>query len=165
LDRISIIAKIIQNNPGIHVRGIMNETELENGVIVHHLEKLEKQGKIKSKKYTRYKRYYSLDIVEDEYDIIRNLRKPTKKEILLFIVVKKNASFKEILSKTHKSPSTVSWNLSELINNNVIEKYEKDRKTFYRVKNMKLLKHTFRKEFSKLLDDKKEHSEDIFLAL
>jgi len=165
LDRISIIAKIIQNNPGIHVRGIMNETELENGVIVHHLEKLEKQGKIKSKKYTRYKRYYSLDIDEDEYDIIRNLRKPTKKEILLFIVVKKNASFKEILSKTHKSPSTVSWNLSELINNNVIEKYEKDRKTFYRVKNMKLLKHTFRKEFSKLLDDKKEHSEDIFLAL
>ncbi len=143
----------------------MNETELENGVIVHHLEKLEKQGKIKSKKYTRYKRYYSLDIDEDEYDIIRNLRKPTKKEILLFIVVKKNASFKEILSKTHKSPSTVSWNLSELINNNVIEKYEKDRKTFYRVKNMKLLKHTFRKEFSKLLDDKKEHSEDIFLAL
>lgn len=165
MDRISIIAKIIQNNPGIHVRGIMNETELENGVIVHHLEKLEKQGKIKSKKYTRYKRYYSLDIDEDEYDIIRNLRKPTKKEILLFIVVKKNASFKEILSKTHKSPSTVSWNLSELINNNVIEKYEKDRKTFYRVKNMKLLKHTFRKEFSKLLDDKKEHSEDIFLAL
>ena len=143
----------------------MDETDLENGVIVHYLEKLEKQGKTKSKKYTRYKRYYSLDINEEEYDIIRNLRKPTKKEILLYIVVKGNVSFKEILSKIHKSPSTISWNLSELINNNVIEKFDKNRKTFYRIKNIKLLKRTFRKEFSKLLDDKKEHSEDIFLAL
>ena len=46
-----------------------------------------------------------------------------------------------------------------------IEKFDKNRKTFYRIKNVKLLKRTFRKEFSKLLDDKKEHSEDIFLAL
>ena len=157
--------KIIQNNPGIHVRGIINETSLENGVIVYHLEKLEKAGKIKSKKYTRYKRYYSLDIDEDEYDIIRNLRKPTKKEILLFIIVKGNTSFKEILSKTHKSQSTISWNLSELVNNNVIEKYEKNKKRFYRIKNVNLIKRTFRKEFSKLLDNEKEHSEDIFLAL
>jgi len=103
LDRANIIVKIIQNNPGIHVRGIMNEASLENGVIVYYLDKLEKQGKIKSKKYTRYKRYYSLDIDEDEYDIIRNLRKPTKKEILLFIVVKGSARFKEILSKIHES--------------------------------------------------------------
>ena len=143
----------------------MNETDLENGIIVHYLEKLEKQGRIKSRKYTRYKRYYSLDIDEEEYDIIRNLRKPTKKEILLYIVVKGSTSFKEISSKIHKSPSTVSWNLSELINNNVIERFEQNGKTFYRIKNIKLLKRTFRKEFSKLLDDKKEHSEDIFLAL
>jgi len=165
LDRINKILKVIENNPGIHLRGIMNEADLENGVIVHYLEKLEKQGKTKSRKYTRYKRYYSLDIDEEEYDIIRNLRKPTKKEILLYIVVKGNVSFKEVLSKTHKSPSTISWNLSELINNNVIEKFDKNKKTFYRIKNVKLLKRTFRKEFSKILDDKKEHSEDIFLAL
>lgn len=165
MKRSDFILEIIQNNPGIHVRGIMNETDLENGIIVHYLEKLEKQGRIKSRKYTRYKRYYSLDIDEEEYDIIRNLRKPTKKEILLYIVVKGSTSFKEISSKIHKSPSTVSWNLSELINNNVIERFEQNGKTFYRIKNIKLLKRTFRKEFSKLLDDKKEHSEDIFLAL
>lgn len=165
MNRQENILKIIQENPGIHVRGMINEIGLENGVLVHYLEKLEKQGKIKSKKYSRYKRYYSLDIDETEYDIIRNLRKTTKKEILLFIVIKGNTSFKEISSKIHKSPSTISWNLSEMINNNVIEKYEKDKKTFYRIKNIQLLKHTFRKEFSKLLDNKKEHSEDIFLAL
>jgi predicted transcriptional regulator len=165
LKRFDLILKIIQNNPGIHIRGIIEETGLENGVVMHYLEKLDKQGKIKSKKYTRYKRYYSLDIDEEEYDIIRNLRKLTKKKILLNIIVQGNPSFKEIVSKIDRSPATVSWNLSELIKNNVIEKYKKDSKVYYRIKNIKLLKHTFRKEFSKLLDEKKEHSEDIFLAL
>ena len=83
----------------------------------------------------------------------------------MFIIVKGNASFKEILSKTQKSPSTISWNLSELVNNGVIEKFVQDQKTSYRIKNVNLIKHTFRKEFSKLLENKKEHSEDIFLAL
>ena len=165
MKRSDFILQTIQSNPGIHVRGLIDKTHLKNGVITHYLEQLEKQGKIKSKKYTRYKRYYSLDIDEDEYDIIRNLRKPTKKEILLFIIVKGNTSFKEILSKTHKSPSTISWNLSELVNNGVIEKYEKNKKRLYRIKNVNLIKRTFRKEFSKLLDNEKEHSEDIFLAL
>ena len=89
----------------------------------------------------------------------------TKKAILLFIIVKGNTNFKEILSKIQKSPSTISWNLSELVNNGVIEKFVKNRKTSYRIKNVSLVKHTFRKEFSKLLESKKEHSEDIFLAL
>jgi len=165
LKRPDLILQTIQNNPGIHIRGLIAETSLENGVIVHYLEKLERQGKIKSKKYTRYRRYYSLDVGEDEFDIIRNLRKPTKKKIIFYIIVKGSPSFKEIVSSTGKSPSTISWNLSELIKNNVIKKYKKDSTVCYKIKNIELLKHTFQKEFSKLLDDKKEHSEDIFLAL
>lgn len=165
LDRLNIILQTIQNNPGIHVRGLIDQTGLENGVVTHYLDKLEKEGKIKSKKYSRYRRLYSLDVDEDEFDIIRNLRKPTKKKILFNIIVKGNCSFQDIVSKTDKSSATISWNLSELINNNIVEKYKKDGKVFYKIKNMKLLKHTFQKEFSKLLDNKKEHSEDIFLAL
>ena len=165
MKRPDLILETILDNPGIHVRGMIEKTGLENGVIVHYLNKLEKDGKIKSRKYTRYKRYYSLDVDEDEFDIIRNLRKPTKKKILLNIIVHGEPSFQEIVSKMDKSPATISWNLSELIRNNVIEKYKKDRTVRYKIKNIGLLKHTFRKEFSKLLYDKKEHSEDIFLAL
>ncbi len=165
LKRPNLILEIITDNPGIHVRGIIEKAGLENGVVVHYLDKLEKDGRIRSKKYTKYKRYYSLDVDEEEFDIIRNLRKPTKKKILLQIIVEGSTTFKEIASKMDKSPATVSWNLSELIRNEVVEKYKKDGKALYKIKNIGLLKHTFRKEFSKLLDGKKEHSEDIFLAL
>ncbi len=155
----------VQNHPGIHLRGIIEETGMENGVTAHYLSRLEKKGMIKTKKYSRYRRYYSLDIDESEFDIIRNLRKPTKEKILFNIIVNGTTSFGEIASRIDKSPSTILWNLSELISSNVIEKYKIDKNTFYRIKNVKLLKHTFQKEFSKLLDEKKEHSEDIFLAL
>ncbi len=166
LKRLNTILQSIQNNPGIHIRGLIEETGMENGVITHYLSRLEKNGMIKTKKYSRYKRHYSLDIDEEEFDIIRNLRKPTKKKILLHIIVNGTTSFGEITSKINKSPSTISWNLSELIQNDVVEKYKKDKKTFYKIKNIKLLRHTFQKEFSKLLDDRKEqHPEDIFLAL
>ena len=163
--RSNALLQTIQSNPGIHLRGLIDDTGLENGVITHHLSKLEKEGKIKSKKYSRYRRYYSLDVEEEEFDIIRNLRKPTKKKIIFIIIVHGSTNFKDIVSRIDKSPSTVSWNLSELISNDVIERYRQDSKTFYKIKNMKLLKRTFQKEFSKLLDEKEEHSEDIFLGL
>jgi len=103
LKRLDFILQTIQNNPGIHVRGLIDETGLKNGVIAHYLEQLEKQGNVKSKKYTKYKRYYSLDVDEDEFDIIRNLRKPTKKKILLNIIIHGEPSFREIVSKMDKS--------------------------------------------------------------
>ena len=139
---------------------------MENGVITHYLSRLEKKGMIKTKKYSRYKRHYPLDVSEDEFDIIRNLRKSTKKKILFNIIIHGNPSFGEVVSKIGKSPSTISWNLSELVRNNVIEKYKKDGRHHYKIKDIELLKRTFRKEFSKLLDDRKDqHPEDIFLAL
>ena len=93
------------------------------------------------------------------------MRKPTKKKILFYIIVQGSPTFKEIVSKVNKNPSTVSWNLSEMIQNNVIEKKKINNKICYKIKDIKILKHTFRKEFSLLLDEKREHSEDIFLAL
>lgn len=65
---------------------------------------------------------------EDEFDIIRNLRKPTKKKILFSIIGQGSPSFKDIVSNIDKSPSTISWNLSELISDNVVEKYKIDKK-------------------------------------
>ena len=70
------ILRTIQANPGIHVRGLMKGTGFENGVITHYLQQLEKQGQVKSQRRPKYKLYYSIDVTEDEFPIIRNMRKP-----------------------------------------------------------------------------------------
>lgn len=162
--RKEIILKTIQEIPGINLSELMKKTGLETGVITHYLDQLEQQGAIKSQKASKHRRYYHASVLEEEYPIIRNIRKPTKKQILFQVIVEGRPSFKDITLKINKSPSTVSWNLSELINEGVIEKCTQDGKGRYRVKDIKLLKKTFQKEFSRLFDQT-GHDEDIFLAL
>ena len=80
------VFKTIQDNPGIYTREIIRKTKLSNGVVQYHLQKLEKMSKIRGDKRTRYKRYYSLDVSEEEYPIIANLRKKTKQNLLFAIL-------------------------------------------------------------------------------
>lgn len=159
------ILKIIQDMPGIHVRGLIKETGFENGVVVHYLQQLEKQGKIKSQKRPKFLRYYSMDVSDDEFPVIRNMRKPTKKQVLFQILIEGTPSFQDLTIKVNKAPGTISWNLSELINEGVVEKCKKDGKQCYKIKDKELFKKTFHKEFSKLFEKNDEHDEDIFLAL
>jgi predicted transcriptional regulator len=162
--RKEIILKTIQEIPGINLSELMKKTGLKTGIIIHYLDQLEQQGAIKSQKASKHRRYYHASVLEEEYPIIRNIRKPTKKQILFQVIVEGSPSFKDITLKINKSPSTVSWNLSELINEGVIEKCSHDGKERYRIKDIKLLKKTFQKEFSRLFDQT-GHDEDIFLAL
>lgn len=164
MQRKESILKTIQETPGINLSELMKKTGMETGVITHYLDQLERQGVVKSQKASKHRRYYGANISEEEYPIIRNIRKPTKKQILFQIIVEGKPSFKELTLKIHKSPSTVSWNLSELIEEGVIEKCVQNGKERYRVKDVVLLKKTFQKEFSKLFDGS-GHAEDIFLAL
>ena len=159
------ILKTIQDTPGIHVRGLIDKTGFENGVIVHYLRQLEEQGKIKSQKRPRYLRYYPVDVADEEIPVIRNMRKPTKKQVLFQVLVEGTPSFQDLTLKINKASGTISWNLSTLIEEGVIEKCKKDGKQCYRIKDKELFRKTFQKEFSKLFDENDGHDEDIFLAL
>ncbi len=159
------LLKIIRGNPGIHVRGLMRESGLENGVVMHHLRQLERDGKVKSQRHPRYRGYYPADVFEEEIPVIQSMRRPTKKEILLRIIVEGNPSFRDLASKMDKSPAALSWNLSGLIEAGVVEKCRKDGRDCYRITDRELFKKTFKKEFASLFDEKAGHAEDIFLAL
>ena len=154
----------IQDNPGIYTREIIRKTKLSNGVVQYHLQKLEKMSKIRGDKRTRYKRYYSVDVSEEEYPIIANLRKKTKQNLLFAILSSDDPCFEDVLKKIHKSPSTISWNISGLIKDGIVEKVTKNGRQVYRVKNKALLRKTLEKEFSKLFKNSFEHEEDVFLA-
>ena len=160
-----LILKTIQANPGIYTREIMRKTRLSNGVVQYHLRKLEKQSQIKGDKRTRYKRYYSVDVSEEEFPIIANLRKKSKQSLLFTILSSDDPCFTDVLAKINKSPSTISWNISGLVKDGILETVTKNGKQVYRVKNKDVLRRTLQKEFSKLFKDSFEHDEDVFLAL
>jgi DNA-binding MarR family transcriptional regulator len=51
----------INNNPGIHYRKILNDLDLQMGVLTHHLNMLERQKYIKSLQDSMYRRFYPLN--------------------------------------------------------------------------------------------------------
>ena len=165
MDRHTLILKTIQDNPGIYTREIIRKTNLSNGVVQYHLRKLEKESRIRGDKRTRYKRYYSVAVDEEEYPIIANLRKKTKQNLLFAILGSDDPCFEDVLKKINKSPSTISWNISGLVKDGILERITKNGRHVYRVKNKTLLRKTIEKEFSKIFKKSFEHDEDVFLAL
>jgi len=52
------IYRFIEGSPGVHFSGILRQLELSNGVVVHHLAALEREGLVRSRKDGQYRRYY-----------------------------------------------------------------------------------------------------------
>jgi len=165
VERREKILRIICERPGIHVRALIRETGVKNGAILHHLKRLEAEGRVRSQRYSRYRRYYPADVSEEEMQVIRNIKNPAKKDVLFRIMVEGYPSFRELTSKTGKSSGALSWNLSGLIDEGVVEKCKMDGRYCYRIKDRDLFKKTFADKFARLFDETAEHAEDIFLAL
>ena len=99
------------------------------------------------------------------FPLLQIFEKKTKQDLLFAVLGSDDPSFDEVLKKIHKSPSTVSWNISGLVKDGILERKARNGKTVYRVKNKALLRKTIEKEFSKLFKKSFEHDEDVFLAL
>lgn len=145
MDRISEIISVIEKNPGIKFREIMRETGLKNGVLSYHAKKLEESGSIKIERSLGETRFYPLCVTEQESVLIKNLRQDTSQHIVLSLIDGQSLTFNEIVSKTHKSPSTASVFLNRLVDNNIIEIKILDLKRIYRLKNLDMTREIIQK--------------------
>ena len=118
-DRTSLLKNIIYKNPGLHFCEMIRVSGLKNGVLTHYLNKLESSGTINIKREKDKTRFFSPEISLEETKIIKFLRKDTSRKIL-FLLIDNNMEFHEIVHKVGKSSPTISQNLSELSNNDLI---------------------------------------------
>jgi len=143
----------IYNNPGSHFRKIKKELNLSVGTIQYQLNKLEKDGKIISIPHRFYKFYFPNGIFQDyEKEILQVLNNPSLRNVLLFIIEKKNPSKHEIANFLNISYSSVTWHLEQLISYNMIEENRDGKIIRYIIKDdvnyvpeiIKLLKNHYR---------------------
>lgn len=120
-DRDSQLQQIIEKNPGIQFREIMRSSGLKNGVLSHYLGKLEKNGIIKVIRGPRQARFYPPRITEDEYIVIKALRKETPRDLLLALIREDGLEFSQLVKEVGKSPSTVSLYLSQIVDDGLVE--------------------------------------------
>ena len=124
-DRRIELIKLIGKNPGIQFRDLMRLANLKNGVLSHHLRRLEKIESVKVERLPRQTRFYPVDFSDEESMVAKALRRKTPRDIMYTLMLndgdnKIGLDFSQIVSDVSKSPSTVSLYLSQLIKDGIV---------------------------------------------
>ncbi|TLX85032.1 MAG: winged helix-turn-helix transcriptional regulator [Thaumarchaeota archaeon] len=165
MNRGAEIIKLIEENPGIKFREIMRETQMKNGVLSYHVKRLEESGSVKIERKSGQTRFYPLFVTEEESILIKNLRQETPRRIMLTLLNDEMLSFSDIVEKVHKSASTVSTYLSQLIKDKIVEtKSIKLKKVFY-IKKIDMAKEIIQKYNPILLERTAYNLADTFSSL
>lgn len=164
-NRNSELVSIISKNPGIKFREIMRATGMKNGVLSHHLAKLEKSGTVQVHRSIRQTRFYPLHITENESKVIRALRRETPRDIISSLILNDNLEFNQIVKQVNKAPSTVSLYLSQLVEDNIVSVDFLERKKTYKINDKTLVDKLIEDYRPSMLERPTAGLEDIINSL
>ena len=114
------ILGLIEGVPGIHYRRIKETFNLGNGACAYHLHRLEKEGRIISKKEGVYKRFYPV-IQERKGRSIKTLPK-LRQEIVKLLQQEPGASLMEISYLLDKDKRQINYHLTKMVKNKTVQK-------------------------------------------
>ena len=129
--REELIILEIKKNPGIRFREVMKKINLSNGVLSYYVRKLENNGIIKTQRTTRVSRFFIKDMTEEESKVVSRLRQSTPKAILITLLENDRLGFQEIVSNVGKANATVSFYLSKLVSDEIVNYKKVDLKKNY----------------------------------
>ena len=164
-ERKSQLVEIIQKNPGVKFREIMRFSGMKNGVLSHHLSKLEQDGIVQVKREPRQTRFFPLEISENESKIIKALRRQTPKDIIQALILNETLNFKEIVKEANKSPSTISLYLSQLVQDSIVGVQLVNRKKTYKLVDKQTIDKLIDEYHPGLIEKPISGFEDIFNSL
>ena len=127
------IYEIVKKFAGCHFREIERKSGLSTGSVSYHLHYLARQGLIKEEKEGNNLRYFPADFKSKNIKLLALLRQKSVREILLFILIHDNCGHKEMAQSVGLSPSTVSWHLKKLEENNIVGFTKNGRRTSYHI--------------------------------
>lgn len=129
------VLDFIQKNPGCHMRQIKRDLVMAMGTIQYHLTTLEEMGKIISEKTESHRFYFPIGMFGDfEKNILKVLNQDSAREILLYIIEKKNPTQTEIANNIKISSGTANWHLTRLLDYGIIYEYREGKFKRYSLK-------------------------------
>ena len=127
------IYNTIKRNPGLHFRELQRRVGIATGAMQYHLDYLMKKHLLKTERETKFLRYYLVRQIFEETDLMSLLRKESIRKIIVFLMQRRFANNTNISQVVGLSPSTTSWHLEKLVENKVIEKSRRGRKTYFKI--------------------------------
>ena len=157
---------IVSENPGLHLSKIAEMLDMSVSLAEYHLLHIEKNHQIMVVKGVGgyYKRYYMRDseVGTNEAKILAVLRQEILLKIVIMLWKKPNLQHKELLKKFDISPSTLSYHINKLIENDIVDKISYGAEKGYSLKNEKEIIWIIRRyKLDKSLDRFKDMWEDL----
>ena len=139
MDTSDLIFSLVQSNPGIHFRALVNLSNKPIGVVEYHLRQMEIKEKIISVRHRSHKLFFDTlweDKIGELKIIINNLRKSIPRKILLFLSQdqqNQHLSIKEVASKLNQSPSNFHWHIKRMIEDKLVEPVRRGREVILKL--------------------------------
>ena len=165
MERSTLILDTNEKNPGIRFREIMHALNLRNGVLSHHLNKLEKKSVIKVERTPRVARFYPLDITDFEAVISKRLRQETPRRILQLLLDSEKIYFSEIFLRIKRSPSTTSFYVTQLVQDGIIKDKFENGKRFFSIVEKETVSNLISKYHPDLIERTTDNFVDIISSL
>jgi predicted transcriptional regulator len=148
-----LLAHII-NAPGIRYRELLRLSGLSNGVLAYHLGALEKsyQIRVDRQRDSRTTRYYSINIPNQDSELLGQVRNYVAREIIKFILEHDLCTRVEIVEHLRKAPSTISWYLKRLKEAGLISVKYGHEYQLYQILNPELVADVLHKYKQSLVD-------------
>lgn len=113
--RVNQILAILEEKPASRFTDLMQNSGLKNGVVSHYLKMMERIGLIRKRRIKNQFWYFTSTFNESRDLLFIHLRKETSKRVLVFLLNNKSVTFSQILKHVKKSPPTISFVLSNLL--------------------------------------------------
>lgn len=120
----NLVYTAIRENPGINPSGIERLTKLTNKNVTYHLNKLLEYHMIVVEKSSNGKGYFQNSGVYTSHDrmLLLHSKNPTERMIIGILLANPGISRKEIGTIAGISGPSVSWHISRLENDHIVEK-------------------------------------------
>ena len=162
------IYEVVADNPGIHLSRIAERLAMSPSLTEYHLLQLERNNLIMGVREDRgyYKRYFisESDVGVREKRILALLRHQSFLKIVVLLIRHECLRHKEFLAKLDVAPSTVSYNLSRLIDGGIVEVVSYGKEKGYSLKDVDEIVGIVRKyKLALILDSFKDMWKDLNL--
>ncbi len=110
------VYRYVEENPGMHLRGIQRGLDMPLGTVEYHLHQMEKNGLLVVRDDGRFKAFFAKEGVDRrDKDILYYVRQENPRRIMIHLLENPGASHSAIVAALPVGPSTVSFHLNKLV--------------------------------------------------
>ncbi|MGC8562872.1 MAG: winged helix-turn-helix transcriptional regulator [Thermoplasmata archaeon] len=135
------VLDFVKKNPGYHFRAIQRSLKLSTGVLQYHLGALMKEGEIIAREINGTSCYFpSRSFSEDQLKIMSHLRNRVRNRILRVLLDGNPRQPSELKKGLSVSSPTLSYHLSLMTEDGILEKVLSEKGISYKIKDINLFK-------------------------